>query len=125
MAEKILPGDILFEMIVDVSDFSRNIHIIPSWTIAGETVPKGELGIWKDGLWERVSLDEFESLPINRRPEILTMPRSWAEKLRDELIRQLGDKKADATEQELNAVKFHLQDMRKLVGTAFEVKLDG
>ena len=78
-------------------------------------IPNGE------GKWERVELEYGQSFD-EYRDKILCMPEYWLKLLYEELVKIFGDIKQDATTQKLEATQYHLEDMRKLVHTAYEIK---
>lgn len=105
-----ITGDIVTGIRVLRSDFNRYIKIAPYTEIIGDydTV----IYIWEKDKWIEKKYKYGEMIDENN---LITIPISWAESLRDELVKILGRPEETATQQKLGATEKHLEDMRKLV----------
>ena len=91
------------------ADFLDAIEIIPvekTGEVIRIFVPDGK------GNWIGEAYHCGTPLPLKN---VLTMPTDWAKHLYDGLYKLFGDPEREATTTELNATKYHLEDMRELV----------
>ena len=103
-------GDIEFKIHVIPEDYAGNFKIVPvSRVVGGDRVVMYPA----EGTWVEKHFARNESIP-NDIP-VLRIPREWAEKLFHALADHFVPKGPTATEQELGATKYHLEDMRALV----------
>ncbi len=96
------------------NEFRRYVDIVP--VIHNEAEGRTTVGYIKDGQWLMKQFRNGAMIPEEiDGAKFLSIPECWCESLRDSLIEELGRKRPDATEQELLATKYHLEDMRILV----------
>jgi hypothetical protein len=70
----------------------------------------------KEGFkWGRIDLKGDDLFPRDREKDIMHIDIRMAENLRDELIKMLGNPRRSEVESELDATKYHLEDMRLLL----------
>jgi len=98
------------KILVEPLDHLGSIRIIPIVDGDEQTIALGcfENGNWVFQTHRRGNYVDVEEL------KCLFIPARWGPMLRDALIRTLGPPDKDATKQELNATKYHLEDMRKI-----------
>lgn len=94
--------------------WKRNlVEIVP--VCETDDVSRIRIGIIKNGNWEAIEMDCNRIIPDEIENGILRIPYEWAKQLQLELEKLLGSPKVTATESELKATKYHLEDMRDLI----------
>ena len=69
----------------------------------------------KDGKWKRLEKKRGELFPDNFKDQCLKFTRDDAEKLYHGLMSIFGKQQLEPKQAELDATRYHLEDMRKLV----------
>lgn len=99
-----------FEIVVQRREFGRFFDILPIRELSDGTTEIMYSG--ENGMWTVQHLQEGETIPENK---LLRIPSLWIRPLAEALQEYYVPKGPTATEQELKATKFHLEDMRSLV----------
>jgi len=106
--KQIMYGDITQKIVVHEVDYRNLVEIVP----IRNSIDGDALSMPIEGGWKEIEVGIGSPVPDGFKP--LSLPKRWAEMLRDELVRVLGYSEKDATTQELKATKYHLEDFRKL-----------
>lgn len=100
------------EINVRRDELRHAIEVVPIVEHADGTV---SFGYPSDGEWTAETVELGAVIPNELLRKFLKMPDSWGKSLLDSLLAIYGHPEKEATAQALDATKYHLEDMRKLV----------